>query len=233
MLTAAYENLKVSVAPNVKQHVIGIGDTTRALAVEICNLGSQPLKSLIIKYQSGAEGQWFDLITEKSGFTTQTTVLRKWNGDNPYDLAPQRKAALYLDVSEIWALKLEMQCVGERDAFPIPETKVSISYSALKNLGIVGGAIAPISTPSDGTSSGKVYEPGIERVTGIWTLATSQSMSIYNKGTKDGTLKVGTKTYVIQPEETHSWSPPGDNTLSEVTIDGTGTILVVDYLATL
>lgn len=70
----------------------------------------------------------------------------------------------------------------------------------------------------------------LKRVREPWTLATTQSMTVFNKGNANGTLQVDGNTFLVEPGETHSWSPPGENILCEVSIDGTGTILVVDYL---
>jgi hypothetical protein len=76
----------------------------------------------------------------------------------------------------------------------------------------------------------RIYKPMLKRVTDSWTLSTTQSMTVYNKGRADGTLEVAGNTFTIEPGEAHSWTPPGQNILCEVTLDGTGTMLVIDYL---
>jgi len=232
MLTAIYEGLKVNVAPNIKEQVIGIGDETRAIAVEIMNLGKQPLKSLTIKYQSGANGQWFDLVTNKQGFTTQTTVLRMWNGENPYDLAPQKQSALYLDVSEIWALKLSMTCAGELTVFPLPETKISVNAYALKNLGIIGGAVAPVSQTgiSAGTSAPSYINTSDVGRTGKGTVSKAQSLTIMNIGTKPGIVRTTTGEEPLPAGGSVSWSATEMKTLGDIYYDATDTTFLISFL---
>lgn len=231
MLTAAYE-LKVNVAPNIREHVIGIGDETRAIAVEISNLGKQPLKSLTLKYQAGAGGQWFDLVTNKAGFTTQTTVLRAWNGDNPYDLKPQKKAVLYLDVSEIWAIKLDMQCVGERNVYPLPDTKINVNAYAIKHLGIIGGAVAPVSQTGIG---GVKSEPGTINTSdpgrlGKGTISGASSVSMMNTGTKSGLVRTAKGESTVPPGGTAGWSPSDMKTVGDIYYDATGTTFWIAFL---
>lgn len=233
MLTAVYENLKVNVAPNTKEHVIGIGDGTRAIAVEIMNLGDQPLKMLTMKYQAGLGGQWFDLITNKEGFTTQTTVLRRWNGDNPYDLEPGKKAALYFDVSEIWALKIDMQCAGELTSFPLPETKISINAYALKHLGIIGGAVAPVSQTGIGggvakTSFINTSYPGSPQK---GTITGAQSISIMNIGTNPGTITTTSGEKPLPVGGNPTWSAPSGKVVGDISYDATGgAVFLITFL---
>lgn len=234
MLTATYQDLKVNVAPNIKEHVIGIGDETRAIAVELMNLGDKPLKMLTMKYQAGLGGQWFDLITNKEGFTTQTTVLRKWNGDNPYDLGAGKKAALYFDVSEIWALKIDMQCSGELTAFPLPETKISINAYALKNLGIIGGAVAPVSQTGIGGGAAKpsfINTSDPDR-TGKGTISNAQSISIMNIGTKPGTVITTSGEEQLPAGGALSWSATDGKVVGNISYDAVtgGTVFLITLL---
>lgn len=232
MLTATYPELKVNVAPSVREHVIGIGDETRAIAVEICNMGKQPLKFLNLKYQAGAAGQWFDLVTNAKGYTTQTTVLRKWNGENPYTLGAGKKAALYLDVSEIWALKFEAQCAGEQSSFPVPETKISINAYEIKNLGIIGGAVAPVSqTGIPGSSSTPNFvntsDPG--RV-GKGSITSSSSITLMNIGTKAGTIQTSQGVENLPAGATVGWSASAGEIVGDIYYDATGTNFLITFL---
>ena len=78
----------------------------------------------------------------------------------------------------------------------------------------------------------KTYMPLGQRLVGTtWTSpGATQSITIFNKGTANGAMIVGSQTLTIEPGETHSWSAPEDNILSVVQIDATGTTLIVDYL---
>ncbi|HEY9610564.1 hypothetical protein [Allocoleopsis sp.] len=232
MLTATYPELKVNVAPNVKEHVIGIGEETRAIAVEIMNMGQKPLKFLTMKYQAGMGGQWFDLITNAKGYTTQTTVLRKWNGENPYNLGAGKKAVLYFDVSEIWALKIDMQCEGDRNSFPLPETKVAINAYALKNLGIIGGAVAPVSQTGVG---GTVSTPNFVNTSdtgrvGKGSITKASSITVMNIGTKIGTIQTTQGVENLPAGATVGWSANAGEIVGDIYYDATGTNFLITFL---
>lgn len=234
MLTATYPEIKVSPAPSVREHVIGVGDETRAITIEICNMGKQPLKFLKLKYQAGAAGQWFDLVSNEKGYTTQTTVLRKWSGENPYTLPPGKKAALHLDVSEIWSLKLEAQCAGDRASFPVPETKISINAYEIKNLGIIGGAVAPVSqtgipgavsTPSFVNTS----DPG--RV-GKGSITKASSVTIMNIGTKAGAIETSQGVENLPAGANVGWSANAGEAVGDIYYDAAtnGTTFLITFL---
>jgi hypothetical protein len=231
MLATNYSDIKIPSAPKTTKVVFGVGDQTRAIALEIANMGEQPLSQLTLKYQAGAGGQWFDLATTAESFTTQTTVLRKWNGDNPYNLEPGKQAALYLDVSEIWAIAVEAQCTGEQTSYPVPETKIMVNAYAIKNLGVIGGAVAPVSGGQSKTImldseivEGKAYiKPGAQSLS-IEVIGNA-SATVYIQDANDSN---SWQTKTLPPGANISWSSPSSSeTYPEVRIDASGTKVAI------
>ncbi len=230
MLNFTREKVRVDVAPGTQSIVIGVGEETRAIALEIINEGETPLASLKLKYGHGSgyenNNQWWNALVKESDFTTPSTLLRKWIGPNPYTLPKGGKSVLYLDTTEIDALLIEAEALGDKTQYPEPYTAITVNAYHIK-LAHYGAAMVSTETGQAQAPAGGTQEPKTLTSTGKGTTPTSaSSFTVSNIGEAPGTLG----GVALAPGESNSWSAGSGKTLKTMAFDATGTTFKITYI---